>query len=195
MFNLIDPSNITNYNLTDDELENHILFWVCAAGKNGKTAAKCLDKLLRNLKARWSCGNKMSPFQLIKYIDDQELTTQMCSAGIGCYTIKAKTFRQLAYDKLNLRTCSHDDLEKIYGIDCKTSRYFIIHSRPNVQLAGLDRHILRWLGNKGYKNIPTSTPTKKQYKVIEQIFLAEVKKSGKSVAELDLEIWNEYRNK
>ena len=190
---MIDPTNITNYNLTDDELEERILWWICAAGKNGITAAKCLNTLLNKLKAFWSCGDKMSPFDLIKFSDIENLKEKMASSGIGCYNIKAKTFKELVESKLNLRTCSVDDLEKIKGIGCKTSRCFIIHSRPNQQLAGLDRHILNWLRDIGHKNIPISTPTGNKYKKIETIFLNEVKKSGKSVAELDLEIWNRYR--
>ena len=132
-------------------------------------------------------------FDLIKFSDIENLKEKMASSGIGCYNIKSKTFKDLVESKLNLRTCGVDDLEKIKGIGCKTSRCFIIHSRPNQQLAGLDRHILNWLNDLGHKNIPVSTPTGNKYKKIEAIFLNEVKKSGKSVAELDLEIWNRYR--
>jgi hypothetical protein len=46
---MINPTNITNYNLTTAELEEHLLFWVCAAGKNGVVAASNLDKFLKNL--------------------------------------------------------------------------------------------------------------------------------------------------
>lgn len=189
---MLDPKSITNYTATDKQLEELILWWVLAAGKNGITAAKILDKFLTRAKYKYT---NLSPFELIKQMGDNELISSLLIAGAGCYTIKARAFRELANSNLNLRTCSTDDLENIFGIGCKTSRCFIIHSRPNQQLAGIDRHLLRWLKDKGYKNIPTSTPSKKRYKEIEQIFLKEVKKSGKSVAELDLEIWNEYRNK
>ena len=189
---MIDPTNITNYNLTVPELEEHILWWVCAAGKNGVVAAKCLDKLLKNLRA--FRDKRYSPFDLVKYCDVKDLERKMYSVGIGCYTIKSKTFKDLAESKLDLKTCSVDDLEKIKGIGPKTARCFIIHSRPNQQLAGLDRHILSWLSDLGYK-VPKSTPTGSKYKKIEQWFLAEVKKSGKTVSELDLEIWNNYRIK
>ena len=59
---MIDPNGITNYNLTDEQLEEHILFWVCAAGKNGTTAARCLDKFLETL----GRTKDFSPFQLIR---------------------------------------------------------------------------------------------------------------------------------
>lgn len=55
-------------------------------------------------------------------------------------------------------------------------------------------HILKFLKDKGYK-VPASTPTGKKYKTIEGYFLKEADKSGLSVADFDLKIWKEYRNK
>jgi thermostable 8-oxoguanine DNA glycosylase len=190
---MIDPKNITNYNLTEWQLQEHILFWVCAAGKNGVTAAKCLDKLLTALASKH--GPK-APFDLIK--DEiwchtrESLFKHMKESGIGCYRNKAVTFMQLAFSSVNLANCSVEALENIYGIGPKTARCFIIHSRPNQKYAGLDRHILHWLRDQGY-TVPKSTPNPTKYKQIEQWFLAEVEKSGKTVSELDLEIWNKYR--
>lgn len=43
---MIDPTNITDYNLSKEKLEEVILFWVCAAGKNGVTATKSLERTL-----------------------------------------------------------------------------------------------------------------------------------------------------
>lgn len=186
---MIDPTKVTNYNLTDAQLEEHILWWVCAAGKNGVVAAKCLDNLLTTLK-NMIRGN--TPFELVK--NEPNLAYWMSESGIGCYNNKSKTFKALATSGINLRTCGVDDLENINGIGPKTARCFLIHSRPNQKLAGLDRHILSWLSDLGYK-VPKSTPVGKQYKQIEQWFLNEVDKSGKTVSQLDLEIWNKYRVK
>lgn len=186
---MIDPTNITNYNLTNDQLEEHILFWVCAAGKNGVVAAKCLDDLLSTLKGM-IIGN--TPFELIK--NEPNLAYWMRECGIGCHNIKSKTFKALASSNINLKTCTVSDLEAIKGIGPKTARCFLIHSRPNQKLAGLDRHILSYLSDLGYK-VPKSTPTKNKYKQIEQWFIQEADKVGKSVAVLDLEIWNKYRSK
>jgi len=195
---LIDPTTITNYTLTDDELEAHILFWVCAAGKNGVVAAKCLYDLLNNLE---NIYGHLSPFELVKAVERQEksgvayLKDKLKEAGIGCYNLKATTFKTLAASGLDLRTCSTDDLETIKGIGCKTSRCFIIHSRPNQKLAGLDRHALHYLEDLGYK-VPKTTPAStKQYKQVEQWFIQEAYKQGLDVAVLDLKVWNEYRNK
>lgn len=205
---VIDPTNITNYNLTHAQLEEHILFWVCAAGKNGVTAANCLDKFLGYLERSVVGLNqltlcqakKLNPFALIRYFDEEHIVSFMFKAGIGCYTRKAHTFKSLAYNfscnlepGINLKTCTVEDLEAIKGIGPKTARCFLIHSRPNQRLAGLDVHILRFLADQGYK-VPKSTPSSiKSYKKIEEYFLQEVDKSGKTVADFDLEVWNKYR--
>lgn len=185
---MVDPTQITNYLASEKELEELILFWVCASGKNGVTAAKCLDSLLNSWIAE-------SPFEAIKKIIDFScLEEELKRHGIGCYRNKAKTFKELVYKNLNLKTCSVEDLESIYGIGPKTARCFVIHSRPNQMYAGLDRHILSYLRDQGYP-VPKSTPIGKKYRQIEKIFLDLVKKSGKTVSEMDLMIWNQYRDK
>lgn len=191
---MVDATNITNFKLNKNQLEEVILFWVCAAGKNGVTAAKCLDKLLLSWDSKAKTLNpKPSPFQIIKHIDlVASLPQEMKKVGIGCYNNKSKTFLALANSDLNLKTCSVDDLEAIPGIGPKTARCFLIHSRENQKYAGLDTHVLKFLRDKGHA-VPKSTPSGKKYKELEQIFLKYVEASGKSVAELDLAIWNLYR--
>lgn len=189
---MIDPTKITNFDLSIPELEEHLMFWVCAAGKNGVTAAKCLNNLLKALKQEH--GKVFTPFSLIKLTDPDKLPQKLKTAGIGSYNLKAAAFVQLANSGFDLRKCSVDDLESIKGIGPKTARCFLIHSRPNQKLAGLDVHILRFLKDKGY-DVPKTTPTGKKYKKVERWFVQEAEKAGKDVATFDLEIWNEYRTK
>ena len=193
---MIDAKNVTNFKLNKYQLEEVILFWVCAAGKNGVTAARCLDNLLQSWKKRTQVLTlRPTPFQIVKHIDlVADLPLEMKKVGIGCYNNKSKTFLALANSNLNLKTCSVGDLEAIPGIGHKTARCFLIHSRENQKYAGLDTHILKFLRDKGHK-VPKSTPSGKKYKELEQIFLKYVESSGKSVAELDLSIWNLYRSK
>ena len=192
---MIDPATITNYGLSDPELEEHILFWVCAAGKNGTTAARCLEKLLSAI-----TFNQQSPFQIIRLVlstkEPEPLPDLMKWAGIGCYNHKARTFEELVHSKLNLRTCTPDDLEKIYGIGMKTSRCFILHSRRNAQVAGLDTHMLKYLTNLGISRVPKSTPgSKKLYKYLENEVLKLAREKGMTPAEFDLFVWNQYKIK
>ena len=187
---MINAIKITNFDLNDHGLEEQILFWVCAAGKNGVTAAKCLDKLLN------SAGFfDPSPFAIIRYLStNQNLPQQMKACGIGCYNNKAKTFAELAYANLDLKTCSVDELEKIKGIGPKTARCFLIHTRPSQRYAGLDTHVLKFLRDKGHQ-VPKSTPTGKKYIELEQIFLMYADQQNIPVAEFDLQIWKHYREK
>ena len=182
---LVDPDKITEYGSSDSELELRILWWVCAAGKNGTTAARCLQSLL----TKWEALGR-SPFAIVRNIPN--LAQEMKESGIGCYSNKSKTFIQLANSGLDLKTCIVDDLESIYGIGPKTARCFLIHSRPNQRLAGLDTHVLKYLREQGI-DAPTSTPTGKKYWELEKQFLALADKAGKSVADFDLEIWVSYR--
>lgn len=208
---MVDPIKITNYHQTSEELQETLLFWVCAAGKNGVTAARCLDSLLsawREPAKRGPLKLKPSPFDIIRYahryLTQNKLGTlaeEMKKHGIGCYNAKAKTFLHLVAEYegscglyMDLKKCDVEDLESVPGIGPKTARCFLIHSRENQRYAGLDTHILKFLRDKGHE-VPSSTPTGKKYRELEQTFLKYVDDSGKSVADFDLAIWNDYRNR
>ena len=65
-------------------------------------------------------------------------------------------------------------------------------SRPKARVACLDTHLLKYLAERGVRNVPKSTPSsKKQYERLERVFLSLVPKN-KTPAEFDLEIWNSY---
>lgn len=183
---MIDPANITNHQATDYELQEMALFWICAAGKNGTVAARLLNNLLETINP-----TKTLPFQILRTFTVDELAPLLKSTGIGCHGSKAKSMIQLASSGIDLRTCSSEDLERIHGIGMKTSRCFLMHSRPNVKVAALDTHILKYLRAQGI-DAPKSTPTKKKYLELEEEFLRLAQASGKSVADFDLEIWNSY---
>jgi len=185
---------MTDYYLNDNELEECILFCAAVAGKNALTTAKILDVFLQGLMD--DCATFLdfygSPFELIKCENKEDLALRLKSVGMGCYNQRAKTFLSLANSGYNLKTCSVKDLEKISGIGPKTSRFFVLHTRPNVQVAVLDTHILSFLSEKGY-DVPKTTPVGKRYLEIEKIWLNLARKSGKTLAEYDLEIWNSRR--
>jgi thermostable 8-oxoguanine DNA glycosylase len=182
---VIDPTKITNFSATDLELEELALFWICAAGKNGKTAARLLDALLQSLPGT-------TPFNKIRSTDPELLPAQLKAAGIGCQNSKAKSMLQLAHSGIDLRRCLPEDLETIHGIGRKTSRCFILHSRKDARYAALDTHILKFLREQGY-DAPISTPASaKKYAELEEAFLQLADAAGKSVAAFDLEIWNYY---
>jgi thermostable 8-oxoguanine DNA glycosylase len=186
---MVDPNNITNYNLSDRELQEVLLFWVCVAGKKADTIAKGLDRLLKKVMTKADL-----PFDAIKRLNQEELADLLKECGIGCYTIKAKSLTNLVNSGIDLRNCGIEDLESIYGIGQKTARCFLIHSRPNMRLAGLDTHILKFLRDKGH-DVPKSTPqNKKRYRELEQVFIKYADEAGKLVADFDLELWRKGSN-
>lgn len=194
---MIDPLKISNFNLSEPELEEVALFWICAAGKRGTVMARQLDALLASM--RLYGGMNRTPFELIRYLHEAYkqqpnwLYDMMKSNGIGCWTTKAAAFIELAHSRLDLRTCSHIELEKIKGIGPKTSRAFIVHSRPNQKFAVIDTHLLKFLRHQGVENVPDSTPTQKRYGELEKAFLKICRKNHVDASELDLAIWNHYR--
>lgn len=190
---MVDPENITRYDLTDYQLKEHALFWICAAGKNGRTAARSLDKLLNRIAV-----NHWGPMQAVLRANVlYTLPALMKDCGIGCYTSKSKSFVELSKAvisrNINLRTCTADELEQVYGIGMKTSRCFILHSRYGARYAGLDTHMLKYLKLAGIKNVPKSTPSsKKQYLRLEKEFLKIADLNEMLPADFDLAIWNQY---
>jgi len=182
---MVDPFNITNYNLTESELQEVLIFWICVAGKTASLIARSVDRLLNSLEGS-------TPFEKIRRVGYKDLPQKLKSCGIGCQTIKAKSLWELVNSDIDLRTCSIDELESIFGIGRKTSRCFVMHSRRNAQCAGLDTHILKFLRSKGH-DVPKSTPgSKKKYLEIENLFLKYAKKSNKTIAKFDLDIWKKY---
>lgn len=184
---MINPEFITNYNLSEKELQEYILFWVCAAGKNGRTAAKCCAKFLDLIGVNEIC----LPFMAIRNLSKENLPNILKSCGIGCYNNKARTMWELAHSDLDLKVCTAKNLEKIYGIGMKTSRCFILHSRKDARYAGLDTHVLKFLREMGH-DAPKSTPTGKKYLELEVAFLNYADMVYKTPAEFDLDIWNQY---
>lgn len=186
---MIDPSKITNYNLTESELEETILFWVLAAGKNGTTAARLLNELLIDIHA-----DTYGAFNALRLYDSMDtIVLELKEHGIGCYTHKGRTIYELINADLDLKTCSAEDLEKIYGIGMKTSRCFLIHSRQHSNYAGLDTHMLKNLRAHGVQDVPKTTPTSKPlYKRLELEVLRLSKEAGMTPAAYDLSVWNTY---
>jgi thermostable 8-oxoguanine DNA glycosylase len=124
----------------------------------------------------------------------KNLGEELKKFGVGCYNNKSKAISDLISKNLDLSTCSIEDLENVWGLGPKSVRCFMIHTRKDQNIDGLDRHVLRYLGELGHK-VPKSTPNKKQYLEIEKIFIDLAKDMGKSISELDLEIWTKYRKK
>lgn len=180
---LIDPLDVTHYDRTDAELELFFLFCQTVAGKTARVQARLLNDFL-------SKGNGGAPFDVIRDMDARGvLLTELKESRLGQYNRLEAGFR--ASLDLNLRTASLAELKSIKGVGNKTARFFVLHSRPDQKIAVLDTHILKYLGSCGY-DVPKATPGEKDYLRLEKIFLELADKSGKSVADFDLELWTQY---
>jgi thermostable 8-oxoguanine DNA glycosylase len=189
---MIDPTTITNYNRTEAELEEFLLFCIMVAGKNAKQTAKKLDEFLHV-----SNMLNQSPFD---YLNDKlkgiglDLNFVIKECKLGQYKRLERAFKGILQFKNRLKEVSVEELESVSGIGSKTSRFFVLHSRPDQQVAVLDTHILKWMYSQGY-DVPKSTPPKGRYGLIEKQFLTEAWKHEKTPAEFDLEIWKQYSQK
>lgn len=203
---MFESDNPTIYARTDYELEEFLLFSIMVAGKTAKTTQKALARFLGEPDHRTPIGKVYS------WIMDGSLEQRLKDARTGNYTKLIKAFKELfpaiigwVWDRRGVgstttefihpfRTVTIEELESIHGIGPKTSRFFILHSREGERLAVLDTHILKWLAKEHPDlKIPKSTPSGTQYKTLEQVFLADCDRLRRTPAELDLEIWLEYR--
>lgn len=191
---MVDPTNMTNYDLNDQELEEYILFCIAVAGKTAWVTASILDKLLKYAHTKYRIKG-WQPFKAIKKFDQPMLKQAMLDHGFGCHEMKSKGFLAVANSGLNLRTCTMFDLIKFHGVKYKTANFFLLHTRKNSRQAVIDTHILKHLASLGHK-VPKSTPqSKKRYEELEKLFLDWADSQGRSLAELDLELWNKYARK
>jgi thermostable 8-oxoguanine DNA glycosylase len=186
---MINPTTITNYNRTQSELEEFLMFSIMVAGKSAKQTALKLNQFLN---MREDCE---SPLEFLdNLIHEGRLYDAMKNCRLGQYGRLAKAFQGIVQLRNKLHKASVNDLEAITGIGPKTARFFILHSRENVRLAVLDTHILKWLKLHG-ENAPKTTPTGKKYAMLEQAFLNYAWKYEMEPATLDLHIWKQYSQK
>jgi thermostable 8-oxoguanine DNA glycosylase len=157
-----------------------------AAGKGAKAAKSTLDRLLAAARAG---RDDLSPFAALRRVlRRMSLRVLLAAYRVGWRKRKAGAITELIRRKPELSTWTVEEAEAVPGIGPKTARLPILHSRPGQRLGCLDRHVLRWLAERGY-NVPSATPSSRsRYSQIEQWFLAEADKLGKAPAALDLEI-------
>lgn len=169
------------------ELESKLLYSMIVAGKSANFADKAIAEFLKNLS--WGKPFTETPFEMLRKCDHHIIGLHLLASKTGNYTKLEKAIKGLLEAKFDLNTVKPEQLETIHGIGPKTSRFFIIWSRPHEQYAALDVHVLRWLAALGHK-VPRNTPQDtKVYLKLEKIFLEEAAKLGKTARELDKEIW------
>ncbi len=83
-------------------------------------------------------------------------------------------------------------LLKIKGVGMKEASHFL-RNIGRVDVAIVDRHILRWLGKQGFEIPGNMTP--KRYLEVEKLLRDISEERGETLAEMDLRIWAEMTGK
>jgi thermostable 8-oxoguanine DNA glycosylase len=183
---MIEPKSVTNFNRSDAELQTFWLFSIFVAGKNSDVASRCLARFL----ARF---HDKKPFEALGELGETGIRNHLVAHRVGQYDRITKALVDSI--GLDLRSCSLEDLLAVRGVGNKTARFFLLHSRPDIKVAVLDTHVLKWMASKVPEDaIPKVTPTNpKIYQALEQKFLvlAGIYHPTTAIADLDLLIWTE----
>ena len=164
------------------------MFCVMVAGKNSHQQAAKLDDMLSDRYKNPGCED-MRPFEFVLHLIKSNLFEQWLRVHrVGQYRRIGGAFRGLVQYDGHMHAISLEQLESIYGIGKKSSRFYLLHSRLDQRLAVLDTHVLKFMRSLGY-DVPKSTPSGKQYNRIEKLFLFECDKRDMPPAVMDLEIW------
>jgi thermostable 8-oxoguanine DNA glycosylase len=193
---LIDPYKITNYNRTESELQEFLLFCIVVAGKTAYIQAGKLEQFLKSINTRLMIPEHINPFQSIKSAEQHGILMQEIEkAKLGQYKKLFAGFKYISDNKLVLNNTTTEQLELIPGVGMKSSRFFLLHSSKKYKdrIAILDTHILKFIKENIDNQAPKSTPTiKVKYKYWEDVFLHWCELNNKNVADFDLEVWKSY---
>lgn len=196
---MINPYDITNYNRTQNELQEFLLFTIVVAGKTAYIQAQKLEQFLKSINTRLMMPDNISPFQSLKSAYHHGILLQeIHKAKLGQYKKIYGAFVYIIEHEINLNRTTPIELEMIPGVGMKTSRFFLLHSDINYKdnIAILDTHILKFIKENIDNRAPKSTPTNSNtYKYWEDLFLIWCEENDKNTAEFDLEIWKSYARK
>lgn len=168
------------------QLEYRILYSMVVAGKSADFAKSALERYLD----RHPQYGDETPFDIVRrHLRQGRLEWRLRAARTGNYNKLKRGFNELVFNGVDLESCTVLDLELIHGIGPKTSRFFLLWTRPDAQHAALDTHVLKWLGFLGHTT-RRSTPGGIEYLDLERVMLNQAKQRGITARDLDAAIWD-----
>ena len=192
---MIDPLKITNFNRAERELQEFLIFCICAAGKNSDVQSKKVEEFLKLIEND-ICFRTDNYFN---WIDHNGVITSyyLHKVKMGQYFRICKTLFALAKESRGVHNawvekCNREDLLSVTCIGYKTASMFLLHSRPRQKLIVLDTHLSKWLQCKGIKDAKVGlSPIK--YKDVEKRAIPVIRKHFPKIglAKADLKIWKE----
>ena len=187
----VDPFKLPKL-MTPRQLEYWILFSIAVAGKSADQTHKKLNAALADMPSD-RASSYDSPFNRVLWADmiPRELYKILKRNKLGKYRLLLKAFRAAA--RLDAERIDIPTLEAVPGIGPKSARLIMLYSAPEANCVPLDTHILKYLAAQGIKDVPKSTPAAgPRYNKLERQFQLLARVQGKTVRELDTEVWNSY---
>mgnify|MGYP003508489885 CR=1 FL=1 len=210
---MIDFANFTNYNRTEEELQEMLLFCIMVAGKRSDAAARSLDGFLAWVRKSADQWEDATPFECIRAITRGSRAggpSAVAEAikvynnlnpglGIGQLRRMGQAMTDVAYlFNTYLKEVSFESLCRTHGIGPKTASLFLVHSREGERRAILDTHLLKYLRKHEERlglewGVPQHTPANiRVYRELEAAVLAEADRLEMTPAAFDLWVWRQY---
>lgn len=200
----VDPEAVTIYDLDRPGLEEHVLFWVLVAGKTAAVVAPALARILAAARAATGSRSK-SPFATLREYQGRGLDTRslLKAHGVGCHGMKARAIEELLEARFDLRACTAADLMTVHGISRKTAHCFLLHTRADADVVGLDTHMLQELAavkrarrKRHWPKVPAATPQSgRSYEFWSGVVRALAAEKGMTLAAFDLEVFTRRHRK
>lgn len=184
---MVDPFQITDFKRDDTALQEFWLFCVAVAGKKATMIASKIDEFLSG------CQDGETPFDYVRRLASEDrLIERMTEVRLGKYALLDRAWRFTVSEAgPDLRTAQVSELQSIHGVGFKTSRFFILHSRADADVAVIDTHVLKYLASLGHE-VPDTIPVGETYLRLEAIMLDAARAAGMPMADFDLAVWKHY---
>ena len=185
---MIDPLRVTNFERTLHEAEEFLAFVILGAGKDSDRAAAATADLLRGKPA------SLAPYAWLRRLGRNRIAGRLVASRFGQQHQKSKYLHGTAVlvadrDVRDVREFKLADLMPLPGLGMMTARMFPVHSRRDgPRHAVLDVMSLRVLRRRGVPRVPAQTLcSAREYLRLERAWLRYCDRTGRHLAELDLE--------
>ncbi len=181
------PEHLQNFERNLGQLEWFWLFSIAVAGKRAEPMAKKVDQFCFTYPNLLPFGviGKLRRFGVLTDILERLRFGQYSRIG-GAYLYSTQHFNKL-------RTITVEELEQCPGVGPKTSRFFVMNTRPDQRYAALDTHVLHFLRDQGHDAPQSTPPAGPSYTKFENAFLDIADERGLPPAVLDFHVWAAYR--
>ncbi len=181
------PEHLQDFERSRGQLQWFWMFSIAVAGKRAELMAEKVDQLC------YTYPDELPFTVLAKLKRLGVLTETLERLRFGQYTRIQKAYSYSVQHFTSLGTATVDELERCPGVGPKTSRFFVMNTRPDQRYAALDTHILHFLRDHGHDAPRSTPPAGPKYTKFENAFLDIADERGLPPAVLDFHVWAAYR--